>query len=306
MELHILNPGPLTTVQDRGRFGYMASGIGPSGAMDQDAYAAANALVGNRNGEAVLEFTLLGAAIRFEGEGVIALTGADMGAALDGVPLETYCSHSVKSGQTLTMSMAKTGCRGYLAVAGGVDVPMVMESRSTNLKCALGGLEGRALKRGDILRTGNAAAGSAGKRRKKPEFAQSVTIRVIPGPQDDLFTRQGLATLWGNPYAVSTSSDRMGLRLDGPAVETIAGSDIVSDGIAFGSIQVTSAGQPIILMADRQTTGGYAKVGTVCSLDLPRLAQLRPGGEIRMQPITVQEAQRLLRKRRWMERLGLI
>lgn len=305
MELHILNPGPLTTVQDRGRFGYMASGIGPSGAMDPDAYATANALVGNRNGEAVLEFTLLGATIRFEGDGVIALAGADMGASLDGVPLETYCSHSVKSGQTLTMTMAKTGCRGYLAVAGGIDVPMVMESRSTNLKCSLGGLDGRALKRGDILRTGN-AVGRPGKRRKKPEFAQSVTIRVIPGPQDDLFTQRGLATLWGNAYAVSTSSDRMGLRLDGPAIETIAGSDIVSDGIAFGSIQVTSAGQPIILMADRQTTGGYAKVGTVCSLDLPRLAQLRPGGEVRMQPITVEEAQRLLRKRSWMERFGLI
>lgn len=305
MELHILNPGPLTTVQDRGRFGYMASGIGPSGAMDGCACETANALVGNRNGEAVLEFTLLGATIRFEGDGIIALTGADMGAALDGVPLEAYCSHEVKSGQTLTMSMAKTGCRGYLAVSGGIDVPVVMESRSTNLKCCLGGMEGRALKRGDVLRTGN-AAGRLGKRRKKPEYPQSVTIRVIPGPQDDLFTQQGMETLWGNVYTVSTSSDRMGLRLDGPAIETIAGSDIVSDGIAFGSIQVTSAGQPIILMADRQTTGGYAKVGTVCSLDLSALAQLRPGGEVRMQPITVQEAQRLLRKQRWMARLGLI
>ncbi len=307
MKLHILNPGPLTTVQDRGRFGYMAYGIGPSGAMDQAAYDAANALVGNRNGEAALEATLMGPTIRFDGDCFIALTGADMGAQLDGVPLETYCSHRVGAGETLTMGLAKTGCRGYLAVSGGVDVPLVMGSRSTNLKCQLGGMEGRALKRGDVLETagGNPAAARK-KTANKPELSQSVTVRVIPGPQDDLFTQKGLETLWENPYTVSTSSDRMGLRLEGPAVETVSGSDIVSDGIALGAIQVTSAGQPIILMADRQTTGGYAKVGTVCSLDLPKLAQLKPGGMVLMKPISVQEAQWLLRKRRWLALLRRI
>ncbi|MBE6962637.1 MAG: biotin-dependent carboxyltransferase [Ruminococcaceae bacterium] len=300
MKLQVLNSGPLTTVQDRGRFGYMAYGIGPSGAMDQTAYETANRLVGNRNGEAVLESTLMGPTIRFEGDCIIALTGADMGAQLNGTPLETYVAYSVLANQTLTMGVAKTGCRGYLAVSGGIDVPVVMGSRSTNLKCQLGGVEGRALKRGDVLET--AAAGKAARKKaaKKPELSQSVTVRVIPGPQDDLFTQRGLDTLWGSAYTVSTSSDRMGLRLEGPAVETISGSDIVSDGIALGSIQVTSAGQPIILMADRQTTGGYAKVGTVCSADLPKLAQLKPGGEIRLKPVSVQEAQRLLRKQRWL------
>ena len=297
MKLHVLNPGPLTTVQDCGRFGYMAYGIGTSGAMDAAAYKAANALVGNRNGEAVLEATLLGPTIRFDGDCVIALTGADMGAQLDGVPLETYCVHEVRAGQNLTMGMAKTGCRGYLAVSGGIDVPVVMGSRSTNLKCQLGGVEGRALKRGDILETADVSLSTARKKSvPKPEFSQTVMVRVIPGPQDDLFTPAGLRTLWESEYTVSTSSDRMGLRLDGPAVETVSGSDIVSVGIALGAIQVTSAGQPIILMADRQTTGGYAKVGTVCSVDLPKLAQLRPGGVVRMQPITVQAAQR---QRRW-------
>ena len=303
MKLHILNPGPLTTVQDRGRFGYMAYGIGSSGAMDQAAYETANALVGNRNGEAALEATLLGPTVQFDGDCVIALTGADMGAQLDGVPLETYCSHSVRAGQTLAMSVAKTGCRGYLAVSGGVDVPVVMGSRSTNLKCQLGGLEGRALKRGDVLEAAGGIHSAHKKTAVKPELSQTVTVRVIPGPQDDLFTKKGLKTLWENPYTVSSSSDRMGLRLDGPAVETVSGSDIVSDGIALGAIQVTSAGQPIILMADRQTTGGYAKAGTVCSVDLPKLAQLKPGGIVHMKPITVQEAQRLLWKRCWMSLL---
>ena len=307
MKLYVLNPGPLTTVQDRGRFGYMAYGIGTSGAMDPAAYEAANALVGNGNGEAVLEATLMGPTIRFEGNCTIALTGADMTAKLDEVPVETYCAHEVRAGQTLTMGMAKTGCRGYLAVSGGIDVPVVMGSRSTNLKCQLGGVEGRALKRGDVLETTGTSLSAARKKPgKKPDFSQTVTVRVIPGPQDDLFTQGGLRTLWESAYTVSTSSDRMGLRLDGPAVETVSGSDIVSDGIALGAIQVTSAGQPIILMADRQTTGGYAKVGTVCSADLPKLAQLKPGGIVRMKPITVQATQRLLRKRRWMTRLGMI
>ena len=300
MKLHILNPGPQTTVQDRGRFGYMAYGIAPSGAMDQAAYEAANELLGNRNGEAVLEATLLGPTVQFDGDCVIALTGADMGALLDGVPLETYCSHQVRAGQTLTMGLAKTGCRGYLAVSGGVDVPVVMGSRSTNLKCQLGGMEGRALKRGDVLEAAGGIPAARKKTAEKPELSQSVTVRVIPGPQDDLFTKRGLETLWSSTYTVSTSSDRMGLRLEGPTVETVSGSDIVSDGIAFGAIQVTSAGQPIILMADRQTTGGYAKVGTVCSADLPKLAQLKPGGIVQMKPISVQEAQGLLRKPRWL------
>ena len=303
MKLHIVNPGPLTTVQDAGRFGYMAFGIGPSGAMDQDAYEAACHLVGGNQGDAVLETTLLGPTIRFEGNGMLALTGADMGAKLDGEPLETYRAYSVRDGQTLVMGVAKTGCRGYLAVSGGLDVPVVMGSRSTNLKCQLGGLEGRPLKAGDVLPVLDGdPANCMHKSIRKPELLQSVTVRVIPGPQEELFTEKGLETLWNSSYSVSTSSDRMGLRLDGPAVETVSGSDIASDGIAFGSIQVTSAGQPIILMADRQTTGGYAKVGTVCSLDLPKLAQLKPGGEVRMQPVTVQEAQSLL----WMTRLGMI
>ena len=198
------------------------------------------------------------------------------------------------------MGYAKTGCRGYLAVQGGFDVPLVMGSRSTNLKCQLGGYEGRPLKAGDVLLVPDESNSTImDRKRRRPVYGQEITVRVIPGPQADYFTAQGYRTLWEQPFSVSPKSDRMGLRLDGPTIETVGGSDIVSDGIALGSIQVTSGGQPIILLADRQTTGGYAKIGTVCSFDIPKLAQLKPGGIIHFEEITVEAAQRLLKRRKW-------
>lgn len=303
MNLRILSPGLLTTVQDRGRFGYTASGIGTSGAMDREAYEAANYLVGNRRGEAVLEATLLGPSIQFDGDCVCAVTGADMGTALDGIAVERGRPFPVLAGQTLTMGAAKSGCRAYLAVLDGVDVPMVLNSRSTDLKSAMGGFQGRALKRGDLLpASGGIDITVLGRKRQLPVYSQHVIVRVIPGPQAENFTGRGFQTLWNSAYVLSDQSDRMGLRLDGPAIETVSGSDIVSDGIAWGSIQVTSGGQPIILLADRQTTGGYAKIGTVCSFDTPKLAQLRPGGTVRFEAISVEAAQRLLRKNRWLGR----
>ena len=300
MKLQVLSPGPLTTIQDRGRYGYIASGIGVSGAMDQDAYEAANYLVGNRHGEAVLEATLMGPSIRFEADCICAVTGADMRAKIGNQPVEPYRPFWVQAGQVLTMGYAQTGCRGYLAVQGGFDVPMVMGSRSTNLKCSLGGLEGRALKAGDVLTVPDESNSLVmDRKRRVPVYHQDVTVRVVPGPQADAFTERGISTLWTEPFAVSMKSDRMGLRLDGPAIETKNGSDIVSDGIAPGAIQVTSAGQPIILLADRQTTGGYAKIGTVCTVDLPKLAQLKPGGTVHFEEITVEQAQKLLKQKKW-------
>lgn len=300
MKLTVLSSGPLTTIQDRGRFGYVASGIGTAGAMDQEACETANWLVGNRRGEAVLEATLLGPSIRFEGDCICAVTGADMQARVGNELAPRYRPFWVQAGQTLTMGAAREGCRGYLAVQGGIEVPMVLGSRSTDLKCRLGGLEGRALKRGDVLTTPDETHPNCMDRCRRPvTYSQQVTVRVVPGPQEDYFTRQGMDTLKNAVFTLSDQSDRMGLRLSGPAIETVSGADIVSDGIALGAIQVTSAGQPIILMADRQTTGGYAKIGTVCSADLSKLAQLRPGGAIRFELITVEAAQSLLRKRKW-------
>ena len=300
MKLQVITPGPLTTVQDRGRYGYVASGIGVSGVMDQDAYTAANYLVGNRNGEAVLEATLIGPTIRFEADCICAVTGADMQTKVGNKPVEPYRPFWVQAGQVLSMGYAQTGCRGYLAVQGGFDVPVVMGSRSTNLKCSQGGFEGRALKAGDEWPVPDESLSTVmDRKRRAPVYTQEVTVRVVPGPQTEAFTDRGFSTLWSETFVVSPKSDRMGLRLDGAAIETKNGSDIVSDGIAPGAIQVTSGGQPIILMADRQTTGGYAKIGTVCSVDLPKLAQLKPGGMIHFEEISVEEAQKLLKKKKW-------
>lgn len=300
MKLHVLSPGPMTTVQDRGRYGFIASGIGTSGVMDHDAYEAANYLVGNKRGEAVLEATLMGPSIRFEADCICAVTGADMGTMIGNKPVEPYRPFWVQAGQVLTMGHAKTGCRGYLAVQGGIDVPVVMGSRSTNLKCGLGGYEGRALKVGDVLSVPDESWSTVmDRKRRQPVYTQEVTVRVVPGPQAELFSERGFQSLWNGTFSVSAKSDRMGLRLDGPAIETKNGADIVSDGIALGAIQVTSGGQPIILLADRQTTGGYAKIGTVCSFDIPKLAQLKPGGLVHFEEITVEAAQKLLRRKKW-------
>ena len=297
MSVLVKTSGPLTTVQDEGRFFYQSSGIRPSGVMDGAAYEAANALVGNAKGEAVLEMTFLGAALEFQSAAWFALTGADMQAKLDGVPVERYRAVKAEAGQTLTVGMAVSGCRGYLAVRGGFDVPLVMGSRSTDVSAKLGGFGGRALKAGDVLPTLPADDWTPTDLRYEPPVYESeITVRVVPGPQQEYFTAAGVDTFFSAVYEISPNSDRMGLRLDGPEIESISGTDIVSDGIVFGSIQVPSGGVPIILMADHQTAGGYAKIGTVLSFDLPKLAQARPGDKVRFARISAEEAQALYSK----------
>ena len=282
MKIQIINPGPLTSVQDAGRFGYMEYGITSSGVMDMDAYRTVNKLVGNHEGEAVLEATLMGPTFQVSGEGLIAFYGADMPATLDGAPLERGKAYLVKDGQTVAFGMAKSGVRAYIAFAGGIDVPVVMGSRSTNMKCEIGGYQGRKLAAADILPIADPKEG-----RKKWEklmkqsvpakdYPSQISVRVVLGPQDDYFTKKGLDTFLHTGYQVSPQSDRMGIRFLGEAIEGVSSMDIVSDGITFGSIQITSEGLPIILMADHQTTGGYAKIATVITEDLCKLAQARP------------------------------
>ena len=300
MKLHVITPGPFTTVQDGGRFGYTAYGIGTSGVMDQDAFNAANWLVGNKKNAAALEATMMGPSILFDDDCICAVTGADMGTMIGNRPVEPYRPFWVQAGQTLTMGFAKNGCRGYLAVQGGFQVPEIMGSRSTNLKVQLGGYEGRVLKRDDVLIVPDEHRSAImDRKRRAPEYSQNVTVRVVLGPQQDYFTENGINTLLSSTYSVSNQSDRMGLRLDGDVIETKNGSDIVSDGITLGSIQITSSGQPIVLMADRQTTGGYAKIGTVCSFDIPLLAQLKPGATVNFRAVTVEQAQRIYRLKKW-------
>lgn len=306
MGVTINKPGILTTVQDAGRSGYLGSGFSPSGVMDKRAFRIANLLVDNPENAPVLEFVLAGPTLRFTTNTFIAITGGDFSPRLDGKPISSYQAHFVRRGQMLSFGAPQTGMYGYLAVAGGsFALPEVMGSRSTNLKCGIGGVEGRALTTGDYLRfeTRNldylANLGSH-KLENDTEFygfnQDEIMLRVIPGPQESLFSEQGIITFYSQAYQTTSKCDRMGYRLEGPEIQTVNGSDIISDGIALGAIQVPSHGRPIIMLADRQTTGGYAKIGTVASVDIPKLVQCKPGKSIRFTPISVEIAQELLRK----------
>ncbi|MCQ2420719.1 MAG: biotin-dependent carboxyltransferase family protein, partial [Clostridia bacterium] len=293
MSIRVIKAGALTTVQDRGRIGYQKSGIGTAGAMDPTALAMANRLVGNRAEAACLEMTMAGPVLEFDSFAICALTGADLQPHLGGAPVSNYQAFYVLPGQRLSFGTARSGCRGYLAVQGGIDVPLVMNSRSTDLKSHLGGVEGRALKDGDLLPIGKLIRRKDPSLKKHPEpvFASSVTVRVILGPQADYFSPAGIAAFFQNAFTVTAQSDRMGIRLSGTPVENNGTVDIVSDAITFGSIQIPPSGLPIILMADHQTTGGYAKLATVIHEDLSRLAQVRPGDTVRFVKADLDEVQ---------------
>ena len=309
MELQVINPGLLTTVQDLGRTGYQSTGFSVSGALDQRAMKIANILVGNEPGEAVMEMTLMGATFEFNRDCVIAVTGANMEPKVNGVPIPMYAAVGVKAGDTLAFGFAKTGCRAYLAFANGMDLPRVMGSKSTNLKCGVGGYQGRKLAAGDTIDFIRPMTSLyAQEDRVVPEENASdpdvVTLRVVMGPQDDYFTAKGIQTFLAGVYTVSTKSDRMGRRLEGPAVEAKDGVDIVSDGMPYGGVQIPSSGQPIIMLSDRQTTGGYAKIATVASVDIPKLVQRRPEMKVHFQEVSVEEAQRLYcREQKELEKL---
>lgn len=267
-----------------------------AGAMDPISLQVANILVGNPRGEACLELTFLGPKLEFTADAVIALTGADMAPKLNGDRIEGWRRIWVPAGSVLEMGGARNGCRTYLAVAGGFDLPQVMGSAATYLRGQIGGLHGRALMQDDLLPL---------RYREipvdpvlpwffaQPVYPQTATIRIVRGPQAAMFTEEGMSALFGGEYEVTPTSDRMGYRLQGAPVSHRAGSDIISDGIAFGAVQVPADGMPIILLADRQTTGGYAKVGTVISLDLSAVAQSKPGDRLRFAEVSVEEAQNL-------------
>ncbi|MDD7217789.1 MAG: biotin-dependent carboxyltransferase family protein [Oscillospiraceae bacterium] len=300
MSMHIISPGMLTTVQDLGRRGYMASGFQQGGAMDQFAARAANILLDNSESDGVLEMTLLGVKAYFDEDNVIAITGAEFVPTVtdsetgEVTELPINRAVRVKKGDVLDCGSAKSGLRGYLAVAGGFDIAPVMGSMSTNLKCKVGGFDGRKLKSGDVLSLRYPQSDLYGMTSRVFESEKqkngTVTVHVIPGPQDDYFSDKGKNIFYSETYSVTGDSDRMGIKLDGTPVESIDGVDIISDGIVAGSVQIPSSGKPIIMMADRQTTGGYAKIATVITSDLPLLAQLRPGGSLRFERVDLQYA----------------
>lgn len=324
MGLEMIQPGALSTIQDLGREGYQSQGFQKSGACDKYSMKLSNLLAGNFDEnckEAVVEFTLRGGEIRFTSPEVFSLTGADMRPLLNGESVPMYAPICAQEGDVLTLSLASSGLRTYLAVYGGILVPSVMGSRSTNLKCRLGGFMGRALKQGDYLPTGKtteqvrAFMELVKGREDKFLFGEDksflrrpstpgryyglhgyVLLRVVEGPQAEAFTEEGLKTFLRNPYQLSMGCDRMACKLEGPLIGLKGGADIISDGIVEGSIQISASGLPMVMMADHQATGGYAKIGTVISTDIPSLAQLRPGEWVTFQFIKPKEAVGICRK----------
>jgi biotin-dependent carboxylase-like uncharacterized protein len=295
--IRVLDPGPQTTVQDGGRRGQLRYGIPPSGPVDARSFTLANRLVGNADGAAGLEFTLVGPRLRAEAPCAIAVTGAEAPVTINDAPADAWTTLALAAGDVLKIGPARAGVRGYVAFAGGIDVPPVLGSRATYLRGRLGGLDGRALRRDDVLRP--AGGGTARRRavppRAIPDWRGEPLLRVVLGPQADRFTEEGVATFLGGSYEVLPQSDRMGARLSGPRIAHARGHDIISDGIALGAVQVPGDGQPIVLLVDRQTTGGYTKIATVCSFDIPRVGQAKPGQRIRFSRVDVAEAQRLSR-----------
>lgn len=299
--LHVISPGLLTTIQDLGRRGHARFGVAPGGALDRAALILGNRLLGNDPGEAALEITLAGPALAFAGETAIALTGADLGARLNGEPVPFWQPVLVRSGDELRFEPSKAGlgARAYLCIAGGISVEPVMGSRSTDLIGGFGGWQGRALRVGDELPLGAPALSfdAIQQRRLKappPVIESGALARVVLGPQHDRFTDAGVAAFLGDGYAVSAKSNRQGIRLSGPVIEHVRGADLVSEGITHGAVQVPGDGQPIVLLAARQTVGGYIKIATVAGADLDRLAQLRPHDRLRFEETTVAEARAAL------------
>jgi antagonist of KipI len=277
-------PGFLTTVQDLGRFGWAHFGVSASGAADPFALRAGNLLVGNAENAAALEMTLLGGAFEFETGAVIALTGSDFGA---GLPL--WSSVEVKAGQTVRCGPSQSGARCYLSVRGGIGVPKVMGSASTHLATGVGG---RALRKGDVLPIGaEAVRQPRGAARDVPALASGAALRVTAGPQAEAFGDE----LYRGLFTVSEESNRMGLRLRGPALASPAGH-MLTEGVALGAVQAPPDGQPIILFVEHQTTGGYPKPATVVSADFRRLGQLRPRDQVSFERVTIEQALRLLQQ----------
>ncbi len=300
MGFRVIKGGLLTTVQDLGRSGYQSQGFNVGGVMDQRSFRLANLLLDNPENEAVLECTLIGPTLEFTSSQIIAITGGDFRPELNDDPVPMYTAIYVNKGDVLKVGSARTGRTCYIAFSNYLQIPVVMGSRSTNLKCGIGGFKGRKLNDGDYISTRI-------KRRKYlpyflsrtlplHEFDNSTeTIRVVMGPQEEAFSQKGIEAFLNSEFTISSNFDRMGVRLEGPFIESKSGSDIISDGIALGAIQVPAHGKPIILLADHQTAGGYAKIGTVASVDLPKVAQRRIDDKIRFTRITVEEAQHLLK-----------
>lgn len=299
--LTIRKAGMQTTVQDLGRFGFQQYGVIAAGAMDTYAFRVANLLIGNEENAAGLEVVMTGPEILFEEETLISICGGDLSPKLDGEDVKCWRPIFVKKGQTLTFGKPRIGSRCCIAIAGGINVPEVMNSRSTYLRAGLGGFQGRALKAGDQLAiekketSGKPSIQDDSWFIPSPPYSSEPVIRVMKGRQFELFSKDSRDHFLSETFSVHSQSDRMGYQLEGPKLALAEKQEMISEAVAFGSIQVPSGGNPIVLMADRQTTGGYPKIAEVITVDLPLMAQLKPGDRLQFKEISTQEAQRLLR-----------
>ncbi len=293
----ILEPGLLSTIQDIGRYGFQKYGVPVSGAMDSFALRSANVLVGNDMNSACIEMTVIGPSIKFNYPALISVTGGDLLIKIDDKKIDRWSAIEVKAGSVLTSDGIQDGMRAYLAISGGINVPVIMGSRSTYIPAAFGGYKGRPLMPDDTLIIGEPNPKTIHEARSLPEelepvhYGHSHIIRVVLGPQNNNFTSESINTFFDSRYIVSNNCDRTGYRLSGPKLKHEENADIISDGTQIGSIQVPSDGNPIILMSDRGPTGGYAKIGTVISTDLGLIAQSRPDDNLVFRQVSVKEAE---------------
>lgn len=301
--VRVLVAGALTTVQDLGRPGHAHLGVSASGAADPVSLRLANRLAGNPEGAGALEMTLLGGTFAFEAPSLVALTGSDFAAAIEGArprALPRFRAQAIEPGELLKIGATRQGARAYLAIRGGIDVPRVLGSRSTHLMTGMGGLEGRALRQGDLLQLGVG--------QERPIGALSVAeaeidailfrreLRTTPGPEAREFSPESLASFEGSWYEVREEADRMGIRLKGPLLRRMEPRSMTTEGVCLGMVQVPEGGEPIVLFIEQQTTGGYPRIASVISADLPALGQLRPRDRVRFRRVTLAEAHALLRE----------
>lgn len=319
--MKVVRGGLLTTIQDLGRRGFQQYGVGRGGAMDRFALRVANRLVGNPAGSAALEITLTGPSLEFERESVIAICGGDLPPALGSDVLPSWRPVRVSKGSTLTFGACVGGCRAYLAVAGGIDVPEVLESRSTHLRAHFGGLDGRALHSGDTLAAGRPSETASRLLQRLgspapwstvpwslsssmlPRYQARAFVRAIRGEAFDRLAREDQQQVFEATFTITRESDRMGYRTAGPALRLVEPVEQVSEPVCPGTVQLPPEGRPVVLMADCQTTGGYPRIAHVISADLPVLAQLKPGDTFRFRQVTLDEAQDIVLKaeREWRE-----
>lgn len=298
----VIKPGLLSTVQDLGRHDYRIYGVSASGAMDPFSLRIGNMLVGNDEGMAAIEATLIGPRIRFEIKTVIALTGGNLSPKINNTPVQMWSSIPVNKGDELSFGKCEFGCRTYIAFSGGINVPEVMGSRSTFTRGEYGGFKGRALKVNDVVPLGKPNFDLKRVSGRKlgstyiPDYKTNRPVRFILGPHDKRFTQNSLERFRSEQYELTNNSDRMGYRLTGEEIVHMDGADIISDFIAIGTIQVPGSQQPIIHMADCGTSGGYTKLGVVVSTDIPYLAQKKPGDTIAFEEINVRKAQQELQE----------